>query len=63
MQTEHFYPKPKLIFDPTNSFKVKYEGMKAAHEADLSAVEKCLGKCSIKYSENGLNDTESRCLK
>jgi hypothetical protein len=49
MQTEHFYPERKLSFQGFNDFKSQYEGVKAAHEADLSVVENCFGKCSVAF--------------
>jgi hypothetical protein len=44
--SNYFYPEPKHpSFDAHSHFKILYEGLKATHEADLEAVEKCFGKC------------------
>ncbi len=62
MQTEHFYPERTLAYQGVNSFKVQYEGVKAAHEADLSAVESCFGKCHVSTNDAKINERENVCL-
>ena len=42
---------------------MQYEGLKAAHEADLSTVENCLGKCSVVNKDKQLSDREGTCLR
>jgi hypothetical protein len=41
-----------------NDFRSQYEGVKASHEAELSTVENCLGKCNINFKAGvvGFND-------
>ena len=65
MQQDQFYPKSKVSYQGVNDFKTQYEGVKAAHEADLSTVENCLGKCNIKFNAGvvGFMDKENVCLR
>ena len=64
MQSEHFYPQKHLSIQGSYDFKVQYEGVKAAHEADLSTVENCLGKCSVGVrTDANLSDREGACLR
>lgn len=60
---EQFYPKADLSVTGFNNFKNKYEGVKATHEADLSAVENCLGKCKVNFSDANLASNEEGCLR
>ena len=48
-----------------NSFKFKYEGIKANFETDLDAVENCLQKCTVAYKDTGseIDKREGNCLK
>ncbi len=48
---------------PFEQFKVQYEGLKASHEAELSAVEGCMSKCSIGYQNDAFYSKEEDCLK
>lgn len=63
MNKQHFYPERTLKIHGGHQFTSQYEGVKATHEADLSAVEKCFGKCSIALSEAELNQQETGCLR
>lgn len=65
MQQAQFYPEPKISYQAVNDFKAQYEGVKASHEADLSTVENCLGKCSINFKAGivGFSDKENVCLR
>ena len=49
----------------TNNFRSRYEQVKALHEADLSVVEDCLGKCSVNFTEetNKNDNRENSCLR
>ena len=62
MDREQFYPERTMSFQGFNKFKVQYEGVKAAHEADLSTVENCLGKCKVAILEK-MSDREGSCLR
>ena len=42
---------------------VKLEGVKAIHEADMSAMESCWGKCKITTANNSFEKTEDTCLR
>lgn len=61
---QNFYPERKLAVQPINDFRVQYEGVKAGHEADLTTVENCLGKCSVNVKGgNDMNERETVCLR
>ena len=61
---QNFYPERQLPGQAINDIKVQYEGVKASHEADLSTVENCLGKCSVSLKYQGpLNEREGVCLR
>jgi hypothetical protein len=62
---QNFYPEPKPAAAlSANNFRAQYEGVKAAHEADISTVENCIGKCSVAFkSEGPLNERENVCLR
>ena len=64
MQREHFYPTNDVGYQSFNDFKSQYEGVKAAHEADITTIENCLGKCNINF-KGGVNfeDREGACLR
>lgn len=59
----HFYPQQELSFEGMKVFKNRYEGIKAAYEADLSAVEHCLGKCNINFTDSKLGEKDAPCLR
>ncbi len=63
MQKDQFYPERAPAFTPINNFKAQYEGVKAAHEADLSTVENCFGMCNVAYQGGSLSDREGACLR
>ena len=65
MQQDKFYPETKISYQAVNDFKAQYEGVKAAHEAELSTVENCLGKCNVNFREGivAFNDRENVCLR
>ncbi len=64
MQSEHFFPEQKLSYQGINNFKAQYEGVKAAHEADLAAVESCFGKCTVSTTDGKvLSEREGACLR
>jgi hypothetical protein len=65
MQQAQFYPESKISYQAVNDFKAQYEGVKASHEAELSTVENCLGKCNISFSSgvNAFSDKENVCLR
>jgi Tim10/DDP family zinc finger len=63
MQKDQFYPERSMSFQSFNQFKSQYEGVKAAHEADLSTVENCLGKCNVNFKSGGIDDRENACLR
>lgn len=60
---QNFYPERTLSFQNFNDFKSQYEGVKAAHEADLSTVENCFGKCAVSLQDSKLSDREGVCLR
>lgn len=62
---QNFYPERKLAVQPLNDFRVQYEGVKAGHEADLTTVENCFGKCSVnvKGGDSRLDERETVCLR
>ena len=66
MQTEHFYPERTLAYQGFHTFKAQYEGVKAAHEADITIVETCFSKCALDAksgeSNNG-TEKENLCLR
>ena len=65
MQQGHFYPESTISYQGVNDFKSQYEGIKASHEAELSTVENCLGKCNINFKAGvvGFNEKENVCLR
>ena len=65
MQQAYFYPENKIAHQGANDFKTQYEGVKAAHEAELSTVENCLGKCSINFKAGvvSFSERENVCLR
>ena len=60
---EQLFPKPKLSFMREFDYASRYEQVKAVHEADLSTVENCLGKCSVNLATSVSSSEESACLK
>ena len=50
-------------FQSYGQFKAQYEGVKAAHEADLTTVENCLGKCNVNFSQGNIDERENACLR
>jgi len=65
MQKDQFYPERTMSNQGYGQFKAQYEGVKASHEADLSTVENCLGKCNINFkaTSGNFNDNETACLR
>ena len=63
MQKDQFYPERTMGFQSYGQFKAQYEGVKAAHEADLSTVENCLGKCNVNFKQGNIDDRENACLR
>lgn len=60
---DQFYPRKALPFEGMKDFKNRYEGVKAAHEADLTTVENCLGKCNISFKDVKLSESDAPCLR
>ncbi len=63
MQKDHFYPERTMPFQGYGQLKSQYEGVKAAHEADLSTVENCLGKCNVDFKQGNFDERENACLR
>ena len=62
---EQFFPTPtsKLPHMAVNDYASRYEHVKAIHEADLSTVENCFGKCSVNLTSPISSTEETACLK
>ena len=63
MQKDQFYPERTMGNQTYDQFKAQYEGVKASHEADLSTIENCLGKCNVNFKGDQFDQRENTCLR